>query len=118
MRRFALKEISGVDGRCAVRARVVIMKRRDAETEADAFNAPGNGPMHDKLRARFDNWLRGNPNLSPEQCFALAWGSLTLAQQAKCAWRSPASVSDSKRKMRGFAKHLYAPMGAAKGNKQ
>ena len=60
---------------------VVIMKRRDAETEPDAFNAQGDGPMHEKLRAAYDSFLRGHPNLDPEQCFALAWNGLSLSDQ-------------------------------------
>ena len=73
-------------------ANVVIMERSDqagafqkvmrtAETEIDSFGASGSGPMHEKLRAAYDSFLRGHPNLDPEQCFALAWNGLSLSDQ-------------------------------------
>jgi hypothetical protein len=73
-------------------ARVVIMERSDgafqkvmrtAETEIDSFGASGSGPMHEMLRAAYDSFLRGHPNLEPEQCFALAWRGLSLSDQAQ-----------------------------------
>ena len=71
-------------------AKVVFMERSDgafqkvmrtAETEIDSFGASGSGPMHEKLRAAYDSFLRGHPNLDPEQCFALAWNGLSLSDQ-------------------------------------
>ena len=73
-------------------AKVVIMERSDqagafqkvmrtAETEIDSFGASGSGPMHEKLRAAYDSFLRGHPNLEPERCFALAWNGLSLSDQ-------------------------------------
>ena len=73
-------------------AKVVIMERSDqagafqkvmrtAETEIDSFGASGSGPMHEKLRAAYDLFLRGHPDLDPEQCFALAWNGLSLSDQ-------------------------------------
>ena len=74
--------------------KVVIMERSDqagafqkvlrtAETESDNFGASGSGPMHEKLRAAYDSFLRGYPNLDPEQCFGLAWNGLSLSDQAQ-----------------------------------
>ena len=61
---------------------VVIMERRDAETGARTqLRRPGDGPMHEKLRAAYNSFLRGHPNLDPEQCFALAWNGLSLSDQ-------------------------------------
>jgi hypothetical protein len=68
-------------------AKATIMKRDDDdevgkavrpvnEAEEAAFDAHGSGPMHDELRARYDDQLRGRPHLSPEQAFAAAWQSL------------------------------------------
>ena len=54
---------------------------RTAETESDSFGASGSGPMHEKLRAAYDSFLRGHPDLDPEQCFALAWNGLSLSDQ-------------------------------------
>ena len=62
--------------------KVVIMERSDqagafqkvlrtAETESDNFGASGSGPMHEKLRAAYDSFLRGYPNLDPDN--ASAW---------------------------------------------
>jgi hypothetical protein len=62
---------------------VVIMKRRDAETEPDGFNAQGDGPKHDVLRALYDNALRAYPWLSPDECFAMAWANLSLSDRAQ-----------------------------------
>ena len=71
-------------------AKVVFMERSDgafqkvmrtAETEIDSFGASGSGPMHEKLRAAYDSFLRGHPNLDPEQCFGLAWNGLSLSDQ-------------------------------------
>ena len=51
-------------------AKVVFMERSDgafqkvlrtAETESDSFGASGSGPMHEKLRAAYDFFLRGHP---------------------------------------------------------
>ena len=75
-------------------AKVVFMERSDqagafqkvmrtAETESDSFGASGSGPMHEKLRAAYDSFLRGHPDLDPEQCFALAWNGLSLSDQAQ-----------------------------------
>ena len=75
-----------------VMAKVVFMERSDqagafqkvmrtAETEIDSFGASGSGPMHEKLRAAYDLFLRGHPDLDPEQCFALAWNGLSLSDQ-------------------------------------
>jgi hypothetical protein len=44
--------------------------------EEAAFDAHGSGPMHDELRARYDDQLRGRPHLTPEQAFAEAFRSL------------------------------------------
>lgn len=52
-----------------------------AEEEA-AFDAHGSGPMHDELRARFDDQLRGRPHLTPEAAFAAAWKSIRPAERA------------------------------------
>ena len=54
---------------------------RTAETEIDSFGASGSGPMHEKLRAAYDSFLRGRPDLDPDQCFALAWNGLSLSDQ-------------------------------------
>ena len=73
-------------------ASVVIMERSDqagafqkvmrtAETEIDSFGASGSGPMHERLRAAYNSFLRGHPNLEPERCFALAWNGLSLSDQ-------------------------------------
>ena len=71
-------------------AKVVFMERSDgafqkvmrtAETESDSFGASGSGPMHEKLRAAYDSFLRGHPDLDPEQCFAFAWNGLSLSDQ-------------------------------------
>ena len=56
---------------------------RTAETESDSFGASGSGPMHEKLRALYDNSLRAYPDLDAEQCFALAWHDLSLSDQAQ-----------------------------------
>ena len=49
-------------------AKVVFMERSDgafqkvmrtAETESDSFGASGSGPMHEKLRALYDNAFEG-----------------------------------------------------------
>ena len=75
-------------------AKVVIMERSDqagafqkvmrtAETESDSFGASGSGPVHEKLRAAYDSFLRGRPDLDPEQCFGLAWNGLSLSDQAQ-----------------------------------
>jgi len=70
--------------------KVLIMERSDApfakalrtaETEIDGFGATGFGPAHDKLRARYDNALRGRPDLSPDECFAIAWRDLSLSDR-------------------------------------
>ena len=78
MRAFKLKEISGVDRPAQEPATARIMKRAP---EADGFNASGSGPMHDELRARFDDYRRGWPHLSGEQHFAMAWNRLTPTQR-------------------------------------
>ena len=54
---------------------------RTAETESDSFGASGSGPTHEKLRAAYNSFLRGHPDLDPEQCFALAWNGLSLSDQ-------------------------------------
>jgi hypothetical protein len=86
MHRFVIKEISGVTAPANRHARAVIMKRADddvskavrpmSDEEEAAFDAHGAGPMHDELRARYDDQLRGRPHLSPEQAFAEAFQSL------------------------------------------
>ena len=74
--------------------KVVIMERSDqagafqkvmrtAETESDSFGASGSGPMHEKLRAAFDDALRSYPNLSPEDCFGIAWRGLKLSERSQ-----------------------------------
>jgi hypothetical protein len=88
MRSFRLTEISGVDSPAQVHAKVAIMKRAAddvskairpmSDEEEAAFDAHGSGPMHDELRARYDNQLRGRPHLSPEQAFAAAFSSLSF----------------------------------------
>ena len=39
--------------------------------------------MHEKLRAAYDSFLRGYPDLDPEQCFAFAWRDLSLAERSQ-----------------------------------
>jgi hypothetical protein len=76
MRRFVINEVSGVDRPAQHHARAVIMKRHDDTEVEAAFNATGEGPAHDKLRARYDNENRGHPFRSAEENFANAWRSL------------------------------------------
>jgi hypothetical protein len=88
MRRFVIKEISGCDRPAQAHARAVIMKRADDEVskserpmsdeEIEAFDAHGSGPVHEKLRARYDDRLRSNTHLSPEEAFASAFRSLSF----------------------------------------
>jgi hypothetical protein len=76
MRAFRISEISGVDHPAQAHARAVIMKRHDdAEVEA-AFNASGEGPVHDRLWRLYDNENRGHPFRSADENFANAWRSL------------------------------------------
>jgi hypothetical protein len=65
-------------------AKQVIMYRiekRTAETEPEGFGATGYGDLHDKLRARYDDALRGFPDMSPEEAFAYAWRGLSLSER-------------------------------------
>jgi hypothetical protein len=80
LRQFKIREISGVDRPAQAHATVAIMKRDD-EMDQDGFNAHGNGPVHDRLRALFDNFVRGRPHLSNEQNFAAAWNMLSLSER-------------------------------------
>ena len=73
MRRFALKEISGVDRPAQQGARVVIMKRDD----------PSATPMSDRLADRIDDFKRIYPRLSDEDHYAMAWSGLSLSDRAK-----------------------------------
>jgi hypothetical protein len=92
MRSLKILEVSGVTLPANVHARAVIMKRADddvskavrpmSDEEEAAFDAHGSGPMHDKLRANYDDQLRGRPHFSPEQAFAAAWQSLRPAERA------------------------------------
>jgi hypothetical protein len=92
LRRFSIREISGVDSPAQIHARVAIIKRADdelgkaerpmtAEEEA-AFDAHGSGPAHDGLLAAYQDRLRGHPHLSPEQVFAETWRRLPYGQSA------------------------------------
>ena len=74
--------------------KVVIMERSDqagafqkvlrtAETESDNFGASGSGPMHEKLRALYDNALRAYPGLEADEAFAMAWRDLSLSDRAQ-----------------------------------
>ena len=107
-------------------AKVVIMERSDGGVpEGDADCRDGErqlrrvgimAPCTTSCEPVSTTALRGNPNLSPEQCFGLAWGSLTLsAAKPTAQTRSLGSFSDNKRKPRGSANHQCAPIGAAKG---
>ena len=83
-------------------AKVVIMERSDqagafqkvmrtAETESDSFGASGSGPIHEKLRAAYDSFLRGYPDLDPEQCFALGMERPLVERSRSAQGRDPAS---------------------------
>jgi hypothetical protein len=89
MRRFSISEISGVDRPAQAHARVAIMKRADddevskverpmSDEELAAFDAHGEGPVHEKLRSKYDNQLRSFSHLSPEEAFAAAFRSLSF----------------------------------------
>ena len=56
---------------------------RTAETESDSFGASGSGPMHEKLRALYDNALRAYPGLEADEAFAMAWRDLSLSDRAQ-----------------------------------
>ena len=73
MRRFALKEISGVDRPAQQGARVVIMKRDD----------PSTTPMSDRLADRIDDYKRIYPHLADEDHYSMAWRDLSLSDRAK-----------------------------------
>ena len=74
--------------------------------------------MHDELRARFDNWLRGNPNYRQSNVSGWHGAALPWRSKANCAARDLGSSSGRKRKPRGSANHQCAPIGAAKGIEQ
>jgi hypothetical protein len=93
MRAFKISEISGCDQPAQVHARVAIIKRDASgdevgkaerpmsDDELAAFDAHGEGPVHDKLRANYDNQLRSFPNLSPERAFGNAFRSLSFKER-------------------------------------
>jgi hypothetical protein len=93
LRRFSIREISGVDSPAQIHARVAIIKRADddelgkaerpmSDEEIAAFDAHGSGPAHDGLLAAYQDRLRGHPHLSPEQVFAETWRRLPYGQSA------------------------------------
>lgn len=85
------KEFTGRDGLADIAAK--------SNGEADqGFNATGRGPMHDRLRDRYDDILRGNPRLSPEEVFARAWNTLRRAQRAAIREEEAAPAPEAEKK--------------------
>jgi hypothetical protein len=82
---------------------------RNSDTEAAGFNASGSGPMHDRLRGIYDNFLRGRPEWSAEQCFAAAWSGLSLTERNQI--RDEESGEAQRREAEGRAQSMRRAVG-------
>jgi len=67
LHKFRINEISAV-GRPAQEGALALIRK--------SFNASGRGRTHDRLRALYDDARRGNPQITSDAAFAMAWNSL------------------------------------------
>src|ERR1700733_10114709 len=82
MRRFVIKEISGVNKPAQVHARAAIMKRAgDGAAEGEAGFETSNEGARARLRMLIEHQRRSHPALSEAEAIAAGWRGLSYAHR-------------------------------------
>jgi hypothetical protein len=85
MRTFKLNEISAVDRPAQAGAKMVMMKRADADAVEKHFasHIRGEGPAHGLLYERYVDAKRSNPGVTSAVHFSIAWSGLSSEEKAR-----------------------------------